>query len=304
MKTTVTKILCAGIITVSIIGCNKGDRPESGASKESPRAEHVEAVSDSVSSVATMHVDGKQFIKTAGVNMEVQDVYKSTISIENKVKEYGGFVSHSNLQSNVLSEDTYNTSDANAVLVKKYQMENTLQVNIPTEKLGEFLQDINNKSLFLNSRVINAEDVTANIKFAEMEAKRVQQTQKDIQTLKNSQNKVVLSDENRKDENEQKSQAMQMTDKLKYSQVDIYLKEPKLSIAQIPVTNTQNIDNQYKINFWYDAKNALVEGYYLIQTLMIGLLKIWPLLIIGALVYYWIKKRKTLGKKPTTSQES
>lgn len=304
MKTTVTKILCAGIITVSIIGCNKGDRPESGASKESPRAEHVEAVSDSVSSVATMHVDGKQFIKTAGVNMEVQDVYKSTISIENKVKEYGGFVSHSNLQSNVLSEDTYNTSDANAVLVKKYQMENTLQVNIPTEKLGEFLQDINNKSLFLNSRVINAEDVTANIKFAEMEAKRVQQTQKDIQTLKNSQNKVVLSDENRKDENEQKSQAMQMTDKLKYSQVDIYLKEPKLSIAQIPVTNTQNIDNQFKINFWYDAKNALVEGYYLIQTLMIGLLKIWPLLIIGALVYYWIKKRKTLGKKPTTSQES
>jgi hypothetical protein len=50
------------------------------------------ATSDSVSSVATMKVKDKQFIKTADVNMEVKDVYDATISIEKSVQELGGFV--------------------------------------------------------------------------------------------------------------------------------------------------------------------------------------------------------------------
>jgi hypothetical protein len=48
-----------------------------------------------------MKVKDKQFIKTADVNMEVKDVYNATISIEKSVQELGGFVTNSNLQSNV-----------------------------------------------------------------------------------------------------------------------------------------------------------------------------------------------------------
>ncbi len=55
--------------------------------------------------------------------MEVKDVYDATISIEKSVQELGGFVTQSNLRSNVLSEDSYNTSDTEAMLVKKYQTE-------------------------------------------------------------------------------------------------------------------------------------------------------------------------------------
>ncbi|MEI7486527.1 MAG: hypothetical protein WCJ72_03820 [Chryseobacterium sp.] len=83
-------------------------------------------VSDSVSSAATMKVKGKQFIKTAEVNMEVKDLYEATISIEKSIQELGGFVTKSNLQSNVVSEDTYNTSSNDAMLVKKFQTENTM----------------------------------------------------------------------------------------------------------------------------------------------------------------------------------
>jgi hypothetical protein len=54
-----------------------------------------------------MKVQDKQFIKTADVNMEVKDVYDATISIEKSVQELGGFVTHSNLKSNVISENTY-----------------------------------------------------------------------------------------------------------------------------------------------------------------------------------------------------
>ena len=54
---------------------------------------------------------------------------------------------------------------------------------------------------------------------------------------------------------------MNMTDDLKYSTIDIYIKEPQLRIAEIAVTNTTSIDNKYKYNFIYDAKDGFVYGF-------------------------------------------
>jgi hypothetical protein len=167
-----------------------------------------------------------------------------------------------------------------------------MEVRVPTNKLGEFLQAIHKNSLFLNSRTIQAEDVSANIKFAEMEAKRVATNGKNIATLKNNSEKVNLNNENKIDENQQQLQSLQITDKLKYSVVNIYIKEPKVSIAEIPVNNVKNKDNQYKFNFWYDIKNALIEGYYLIQILLVGLVRIWPIVVVGLASFLLYKKFK------------
>jgi hypothetical protein len=77
--------------------------------------------------------------------------------------------------------------------------------------------------------------------------------------------------------NQQQYANMNMTDNLKYSTVDIYIKEPKIRIAEIAVTNTQSIDDKYKLIFIYSAKSAFVEGYYLIQRIIVGLINIWPI---------------------------
>ena len=52
--------------------------------------------------------------------MEVKDVYEATVHIENALKKFGGFVTKSELQSQVIEEETYNTSDQNAVLLRKF----------------------------------------------------------------------------------------------------------------------------------------------------------------------------------------
>jgi hypothetical protein len=280
---------------LGIYSCKKG---EATADYEISAAADSSAViiSDSVSSAATMKVKDKQFIKTADVNMEVKDVYEATISIEKSVQELGGFVTHSNLRSNVISEETYNTSNENAMLVKKYQTENTMQVRVPTEKLGALLTLINDKKLFLNSRSINAEDVTSSIKYAELEGKRIKKTSENISQLKANKDKVELDNGNMSEENQQQLANMDVTDNLKYSTIDIYIKEPNLRMAEIAITNTQNIDNKYKFNFIYDAKNAFVEGFYLIQKIVVGLIMIWPILLIGAVIVYFLRKRKPMKK--------
>ncbi|CAD7807709.1 hypothetical protein CHRY9390_01702 [Chryseobacterium aquaeductus] len=300
MKTTHIKLTLATAIFLGIFSCKKG---EASVNEYSTAEYNNEIAADSVSSVATMSVKDKQFIKTASVNMEVKDVYQTTISVEKSVQELGGFVTHSNLHSNVISEETFNTSDDEAMLVKKYQTENTLQVRVPTQKLSKLLTLINDKKLFLNSRIINAEDVTANIKYAELEGKRIKKTSENISELKNTKDKVNMSDENMSEENQQQLANMDVADNLKYSTVDIYIKEPQLRIAEIAITNTQNIDNKYKFNFLYDVKNAFVEGFYLIQKILVGLVTIWPIALIAGVAFYFYRKTKSNKKSLHTTED-
>ncbi len=290
MKTTKISITLGAMILLSLAACKKNEITGEYAAEQS--ADMAVATTDSISNVASMTVKDKQFIKTANVDMEVKDVYNATIAIENSAKKLEGFVTHSNLKSQIISEEKFNTSDTEAMLIKKYQSENSMQVRIPTLQLATFLQEINNQKVFLNARIINAEEVTANIKFAELEAKRIKKTDKNISEIKKDDKKVNLDNDNMSDENNLKLASLNITDQLKYSTVDIYIKEPQTRVAEIAVTNTTNIDNQYKFNFWYDIKNAFVEGFYLIQTILVFLVKIWPLVLIGMVITYFIRRKK------------
>lgn len=305
MKTNYITLSLSAVLLLGIYSCKKGEVSSKDLEAYATTDSTTEVLSDSISSVAGMKVKDKQFIKTADVNMEVKDVYNATIAIEKSVQDLGGFVTNSNLQSNVVSENTYNTSDEEAMLVKKYQTENRMQVRIPTEKLGELLTAINTNKLFLNSRSVNAEDVTANIQYSELEGKRNQKTSENISKLKTNKEKVTLDDENMSEGNLQKLSSMSMTDNLKYSTVDIYIKEPKLRIAEIAVTNTDSIDNKYKYNFIHDAKDGFVYGFYLIQRIIVGLINIWPIVLIAAGVVYLLRKRKLKKSElPKSSEQS
>ena len=298
MKNSKFSIVLSSLILLTFAGCNKTET--SGSGDQMSKVDQTVAmseVSDSISSVASTQVKDKQFIKSADVNMEVKDVYDATIFIENTLKNLGGFVTSSQLNSQTISENTFTISDEKSMLVRKFQADNSMEVRVPTEKLAELLQFINDKKVFLNSRIIVAEDVTANIKLAELEAIRNKKTATNIEKLNHDKGKGYMADDNDQIGNYQKISSFEMKDQIKYSNVKIYITEPQLRIAQIPVANIQNLDDQYKYNFFYDAKNALVEGFYLIQKVILGLLKIWPLVLAGLVITFFYRKRKVTSNK-------
>jgi hypothetical protein len=182
-------------VTISVIACKKSEISEYG-SPAIVDSTAVAATSDSISMAATQEVEGKKFIKTADVNMEVKNVYESTISIEKYLKENGGFVTKSEMNSSVLSEENFPINDAEAKLVREFRQINDMEVRVPTVKLGEFLEFVNQSNLFLHTRNISAEDVSANIMMADLEEKRMKKTESNIQTIKNNSEKVNLADNN------------------------------------------------------------------------------------------------------------
>ena len=283
-------------VTISVIACKKSESSEYG-NPEIADSSAVAISSDSISMAATQEVEGKKFIKTAQVNMEVKDVYQTTIGIEKQLKEMGGFVTKSELHSNIISEENFPINDAEAKLVREFGQVNDMEVRIPTVKLVEFLEFVNKSNLFLHSRNITAEDVSANIMMANLEEKRMKETENNIQKIKNNAEKVNLADNNLSEQNNQKLATYNLSDNLKYSTVSLYLKEPSTRISTIAITNTKNFDNQYRYNFFYDVKNAIIKGFYLTQEIIVGLFTIWPLILIIGISFYFWKRRKTNSKE-------
>ena len=99
MKSPTFKTIIGSLVLATIFSCNKreavGSYDRANAVDQTANAE----ISDSISSVATLEVKDKQFIKSAQLNMEVEDVYNSTIFIEKSLINLKGFITSSELNS-------------------------------------------------------------------------------------------------------------------------------------------------------------------------------------------------------------
>lgn len=157
------KIFLSTLMMIFLWSCNKKEENLLGLNEEAQE----------ISMAATQEIEGKKFVRKAQVNMEVKEVYDATIFIEKTLKDMGGFVTISDYQSIVDSEKTYDLSDEKSMIVREYHSENLMEVRVPTDRLSDFLMTIHTKNIFLNGRRITAEDVSANIKLAQLEEKRL-----------------------------------------------------------------------------------------------------------------------------------
>ena len=289
MNTKFQKLVFATFILAGLFSCQKSESVDSQYESAVATADSTSVQNDEVSYAASQQIPDKKFVKTAEVSMEVKDVYEATVHIENALKNLGGFVTKSELQSQVIEEETYNTSDQNAVLLRKFNSYNKMQVRVPSEKLGAFLTSVNDRKLFLNTRIISAEDVTNNAKIAELELKKINKTGEVISQMKTNEKKANLTEENEEKNNTQQIESLNLADNIKYSTVDIYIKEPKVRIAEIAITNTQFFDNKYQVNFFYEAKSSLLNGFYFVQKFFVFLLNFWPLFAGVIIVIYFVK---------------
>ena len=293
MNTKFQKMVFATFILAGLFSCQKSESVDSQYESAVATADSTSVQNDEVSYAASQQIPDKKFVKTAEVSMEVKDVYEATVHIENALKNLGGFVTKSELQSQVIEEETYNTSDQNAVLLRKFNSYNKMQVRVPSEKLGAFLHSVNDRKLFLNTRIISAEAVTNNAKIAELELKKINKTGEVISQMKNNEKKANLTEENEEKNNTQQIENLNLADNIKYSTVDIYIKEPKVRITEIAITNTQFYDNKYQVNFFYEAKSSLLNGFYFVQKFFVFLLNFWPLLVGILIVIYFVKYNLT-----------
>jgi len=307
MKSITQKIVFSLVFLVIIASCAKKNEPEGTYEDLDLNNLESKAVADSatapISMAASQEVEGKKFVRKADVNMEVSDVYQATIYIENALKEMGGFVTLSNYRSEVLEEKVFPQSDEKSMLVREYITKNQMQVRVPTEKLSDFLKQLNDKNIFLRERIITAEDVSTNIKMAELEKQRMAKHKAQLSQQTNTIKNAEAVNENERELNYQKINDLNLADELKYSTVEIYLSEPKSKISQVEIPNTKSLKNKYQGGFGYSIKEAFADGFYGFQQFLILVAHAWMFILAGILGIFVWKNRKKFWKKSDKKEE-
>ena len=214
----------------------------------------------------------QKVIKNANLRFQVADYQKSINAIQNLVKSYQGFV----VSSNEVRVDN--------------SLENNFIIRVPSKNLDALVNKLTEQSIYLDYKNITSEDVTTEFVdiSARIKAKKAVETRY-LELLKQA--KTV------KDIIEVENQLRQIREEIESTQARINYINQQTSYSTINLQIYENSARQTgDQNFFIRLLNALRNGWDLLLSFVVGLLYIWPfvLLLILAIILF----RKFLRKHP------
>jgi len=276
--------------------------------QESDVAGNAVVLSDSVasekslsSSAAVENNDGKhKFVRTAEIRFKVRNVAQSTGKVEDAVSKAGGFVVTTDLKSAVNETRDVKKSQDSIVRTTVYTVHNDMVIRVPNYNLDATLKNISKEVGYLDYRIIKAEDVNLQLKASELERKRLAKFSKRVETAVEDKGKK-LADINETENNLLAKQEtsdtallkkLELEDKIAYSTVALQLYQDE-AVKSVTLANLDSAN--YRTGFGTKAWDSLKSGWYILESILVVLLNLWPFLIIGGLAYFTWKKIN--GKK-------
>lgn len=274
--------------------------------KEKPGKDNLEKEMMTSSAARLFDDSLHKFVIRSNVRFKVDDVYKSTLKLENITGKMDGFVINSNLSSNVQSNYTQKISPDSLLEITEFYRNIDMTIKVPSKNLEKFLLAIASEISFLNYRNIHAEEVTIQLRAHEWMKEQFKNYQEEIRNISvPDKNKSTYSElekikalyRQKEIEKNRLVEHWRLQDDIEYSLVKINMYGRDQN--QIKKYAVPDDIQQYEPGFWSKAKSAFVMGWSGIQKFFIGLITIWPVFLIGLIVWLIIKKfirKKTTNK--------
>lgn len=293
MKTTTKLGLTALTIIILLFSCKKADY----ASEESADSKMTADSTAISSSAAVEQKDSKQkFIRTADIKFKVKNVVKSTYAIENAVQKFGGFVTYTNLQSNIHDQIKTKISQDSTLETTKYSVENNITIRVPNTKLDTIIKTIAKQIDFLDYRIIQADDVSIKLLANQLSQKRGAVSEKRVEKAIDSKGKKindVIDAENtlanQKEENDNRIiENLSMQDQVNFSAITLQLYQNE-TIKQ-EITAGEKDSSAYKPNLGIQIIDALKSGWYILQAILVFFINLWPIILLVISGFFLYKK--------------
>lgn len=225
----------------------------------------------------------KKIVKAANLNAEVKDYKFFSQQLNEKVKKYGGYI----------SQEEQSQSD--------YQIQNTVVIKVPVDQFENAVNDLTKDAAKLNEKRISSEDVTSQLVDGKsrLEAKK-QVRLRYLDLLKQAKNmEEILTVQN--EINDIQEEIELVNGRINTLSHQSAMSTINFTFFQIVDANAK-ADTEKKPGFLYQVKEAFANGWYWIGELFVGLVSIWPLMMVivfGA----WLFRRRfspVLNKNKTT----
>lgn len=214
----------------------------------------------------------QKIIKTSYLKFETQDLNKTFLHIKKAIQNNKGFIQNDN------SNKSYNTITRHLV------------VRIPTNNFQNTLDAISKDVAYFDTKRISAKDVTE--EFIDLEARlkaKLTLEKRYLELLSKAKNvKEMLEIERELSNIREEIEAKQ--GRLKYLQNRVSLST--FDIEFYKLTSETPVTTSYSTKMW----KAIKSGFNGISIFFLGLLHIWPFILIlviaGFFIKKWIKKSK------------
>ncbi|MBK8969549.1 MAG: DUF4349 domain-containing protein [Saprospiraceae bacterium] len=239
----------------------------------------------------------KKLVRRAELSFRTPDVLKATLAIEDIVRKNGGFVLENKLVQTVSEQFDTPVSKDSLLETTVFQITNNLVVRVPAKQLDTTLRAIGHWSEQLDYRTITAEDVSLKALEEQLAQLRNQQYQTDLQR-DIATNPTKLPDVVQARRNTLAARAAADAATLEQLRLDDAVQLSTLTIAlhQRPVTKKVRIAQPQPTVAWTPGLAAQLQeafrtGWNGLEAMLVFLVGLWPLLFIGALLWWALRKR-------------
>lgn len=213
-----------------------------------------------------------KIIKSASARYKVKNVKLSTQQIKAIAGKLDGYISDLRFQNNL------------------YSIENRFTIKVPANHFDKLMDSINAVVEFVEYENITTKDVTEEYIDIETRLKtklEVKQRYEEILRKNAKTVKDILATEEKLRVIQEEIESAQgrlnyLSNKVAYSTIQVDLYE---------TVEYKDEPTSYTKTFWDKTKEGLSFGWDIIENLVIGIIHIWPLVIIGIVLTMWIRKR-------------
>ena len=221
----------------------------------------------------------KKIIKSASLKLEVKDYNAFATSLREKIKEFGGYIA----QEEQIQSD--------------YKIENSLAIKVPVDQFDDAVAQISTRGEKVNEKKISSQDVTAEFvdTRSRMEArKQVRLRYLDLLNQAKNMEEILNVQSQVNGIQEEIESAAGRIQYLGHSAVF-----STINLTYYQILNPSAIENE-KPSFGTELSDAFRNGWSWLGDLFVGLVSIWPLLLLifTAVVIY----KRTKLQKPKQAQ--
>ena len=276
------KLIYAAALMIAIAGCNNNEGKEKtkvmNMALRAPAEKDYDVSKDkAVAQGPAEETVSRKIIKEGEISFETKNIAETRKAIYNSVQKLGGYIA-----GEVESNDSVNTRN-----------ECLLKIRIPEKNFDLFLTNVSSNATRVDSKNIRARDVTSEyIDITTHLANKKKLEDRYVDLLKKG-NKMsdLLQIENKISEIETSIDSTQ-------AQLNYLTKQVEYSSLDITFYTKQIVKNDDR-TFGSKFTNAISSGWADLGAFFFGCLAVWPLWIIGVILYFVIKgwlKRHPLKK--------
>lgn len=294
-----TKMLSMKLMPVAILLCcltSCSEKKAESAMVDSAAVATLDTEQSDTAILKDLKPENRQFIRTAELRFKVADTQKASNAIEDICKKYAGFVTRSDLTSQIANTHEVTFGNDSLLRTTAYEMVNDLVIRVPNQHLNELLREIQPLMLFVDKSTLSAEDVSFSLLASEARKKRFKKFENSYEkhiatkgkklTETSEAETTLLSLQNQADENA--VETLSLKDQVNYSTVTIHLYQPVV----VQYDKIPNIENTYGLqpNLLLRIGYSLQTGWYWFEEVLLFFFQIWFVFPL-AWGFWWLYKK-------------